>query len=268
MGTSEASGRCATRYPVVLLHGLGYRDDMPRLASWGRIPEWLKRNGARVYLGGLDAWASHESNAKLLKAQIEKVIEESGAGKVNLVAHSKGGIEARFLISCLGMAPVVASLTTVCTPHRGTSAADALHGLVPGRVGLVNLAARWAGDRAPDAAAAIHALTRPAMSAFNERVKDAPGVCYRSYGSKVKSALDDPVFGVSHSVVRKHEGENDGMVSTGSCPWGDFRGFITGDGRRGISHLDMVDFRRKAVAGVEIPSVYVSMVEELKQLGF
>jgi triacylglycerol lipase len=267
MPSSEVSDRCSTRYPVVLLHGLGYRDDMPLLASWGRVPDWLKSAGAEVYLGGLDAWAPHEANAALLKTQISRLLDESRAKKVNLVAHSKGGIEARFMISCLGMAPVVASLTTVCTPHRGTSAADAASGLVTCRAGLVDLIALLGGDRAPDFRAALQELTRQAMTAFNKRVRNVPGVYYRSYGAKVRHALDDPFFALSYRVVRAHEGENDGVVAARSCRWGDFRGLITGTGCRGISHLDMVDFHRKAVAAVEIPSIYVTMVEELRRMG-
>jgi pimeloyl-ACP methyl ester carboxylesterase len=260
--------RCATRYPIVLLHGLGYRDDMPLLSSWGRIPKRLERAGARVYLGGLDAWAPYEYNAALLKTQVERFLAQAGADKVNVIAHSRGGIEARYMISRLGMAAHVASLTTVCTPHRGTAAADAICGLVTSSAALAGMFARWAGDRSPDGAASIRELSRPAMQEFNKCVPDAPGVLYRSYGSLMKSPLDDPFFALSYVVVLEREGENDGMVAANSCRWGDFRGYVSsGPGHRGISHLDMVDFHKHAVGGIEIPERYVSAVEELKALG-
>ena len=51
---------CATKYPLVLLHGLSYRDDMALLASWGRIPDVLTEAGAKVFLGGLQAWDTIE----------------------------------------------------------------------------------------------------------------------------------------------------------------------------------------------------------------
>jgi len=263
------SEECLTKYPILLLHGLGFRDDMPLLSSWGRIPARLEGGGARVSLGGLDAWSPHEENAALLREQVGRLLEQTGAQKVNLIAHSRGGIEARYMISRLGMADRVASLTTVCTPHRGSAAADAVSGLLAFRMGLADALARWAGDRSPDCATSIRELSRPAMKAFNEEVPDAPGVRYLSYGSLMKSAVDDLFFALSHQVVLECEGENDGMVSADSCRWGDFRGIITGGpGQRGISHLDMVDFRQHAVGGVEIPECYASMAAELKALGF
>jgi hypothetical protein len=59
------------------------------------------------------------------------------------------------------------------------------------------------------------------------------------------------------------------MVSAVSCRWGNFRGIIAGkEPGRGISHLEMVDFRRRAISGVDIPGVYAAIVAELKEMGF
>lgn len=116
-------GTCATKYPVMLIHGIGYRDgNFDRY--WGRIPGFLEKHGARVYFGNQDAFGSIEDNAAQLKVSAEKVLEAAGAEKLNLIAHSKGGIEARFMISCLGMAQKTASLTTLATPHRGIISMD------------------------------------------------------------------------------------------------------------------------------------------------
>ena len=52
-------GSCSTRYPILLLHGLAFRDDMV-VSSWGRVPAYLRRGGAQVHLGELQAWASYE----------------------------------------------------------------------------------------------------------------------------------------------------------------------------------------------------------------
>ena len=53
-------------------------------------------------------------------------------GKIHIVAHSMGGLDARFLISPqpagLGLAPYIASLTTISTPHRGSPLADIVTG--------------------------------------------------------------------------------------------------------------------------------------------
>jgi triacylglycerol esterase/lipase EstA (alpha/beta hydrolase family) len=264
---------CRTRYPIVLLHGLGYRDDMPLLASWGRIPETLGRAGASVFLGGLDAFNSHEHNATILKERIFSILADNGAEKVNIIAHSKGGIEARHMISRLGMAATVASLTTVCTPHLGTCMADIALRLIPCEdsfiFGAVDLFAAILGDRVPDSAAAIRELSRPFMTEFNRHMPDAPEVYYQSFGTMMHSPLDDPFYMLSQPMIAKYEGPNDGMVTTTSCQWGHFRGTIAGkEEGHGISHLQIIDFQRRDISGVDIPAVYVSMVRELKNLGF
>ena len=105
---------CQTRYPILLLHGLNCRDEQ---GCWGRIPVLLRRHGARVYLGGQDSYGSIQHNALVLKRGLRKILAEEGCEKVNIIAHSKGGLEARYLISSLGMADQVASLSTVCTPQ-------------------------------------------------------------------------------------------------------------------------------------------------------
>ena len=54
-----------------------------------------------------------------IKKKILEVIEKTGCEKVNIIAHSKGGLDSRYAISILGMDKYTASLTTISTPHRG-----------------------------------------------------------------------------------------------------------------------------------------------------
>lgn len=279
--------RCRTKYPVVLVHGIALRDDMPLLDSWGRIPETLKAAGASVHHGGQDSWNTHESSAAELKSKLEEVLVMTGAEKLNLIAHSKGGLEARYLISNLGMADKVASLTTVSSPHHGTRVADLMMGEIPDSLGLLrfnlfkflaqklgfralDLLGRITGDQRPQARGAIGELTHAHMQTFNRSVVDAPGVYYQSYGTVMKRSLDDPFFALTNGLLlREGEGENDGLVSSSSCQWGKFRGLILPkDPSRGLSHGDMVDYRGTWVTGIDIPDVYATMVEELKTMGF
>ena len=48
------------------------------------------------------------------------MLEKTSAEKVNIIAHSRGGLEARYVIGALGMENAVASLTTMATPHAGS----------------------------------------------------------------------------------------------------------------------------------------------------
>jgi triacylglycerol lipase len=108
--------RCKTRYPLLLVHGTGSIDPM----HWGRIPEVLIQNGAEVFFGQQDSWADIETKAKGIAQRINEIITQTHADKVNIIAHSKGGLEARMAASSPGIHDRIASITTVATPHYGS----------------------------------------------------------------------------------------------------------------------------------------------------
>ena len=72
--------RCKTRYPIVLIHGAGFRD-LKWPVYWGRIPGALERRGAQVFYGLQDCWASTETNAAEIVRRIEEIQAETGAEK-------------------------------------------------------------------------------------------------------------------------------------------------------------------------------------------
>lgn len=116
---------CATKYPILLVHGVFFRD-FKYLNYWGRIPKELEKNGARIYYGNHNSASSVAESAKQLKARILEITKESGCEKVNIIAHSKGGLDVRYMLSDGEAAERVASLTTINTPHRGCRFADYL----------------------------------------------------------------------------------------------------------------------------------------------
>ena len=75
------------------------------------------RRGAQVFLGGQDGWATVEQNAAALKKRVEEILVQTGSSKIHLIAHSKGGLDARYLVSSLGMAPYVASVNLIAVPN-------------------------------------------------------------------------------------------------------------------------------------------------------
>lgn len=264
------SNLCKTRYPLILVHGIGFRD-LRYFNYWGRIPRELTRYGARIFYGNQEALGTIEYNAQDIKKKILEVVAETGCEKVNIIAHSKGGLDSRYAISRLGMDRYTASLTTICTPHRGCRFVDYACRLPEGLYRFVakrfDRAFSLFGDRNPDFYTATHQFSTQTSQQFNENVPDCPNVYYQSYASRMKGALSDPLLSIPYCMIRPLEGDNDGLVSTASARWGEFRGIIQNDRHRGISHGDMIDLKREDYKGFDVVECYVGIVAELAERG-
>lgn len=263
---------CATRYPLVLLHGIGFRD-LQYFNYWGRIPRELARNGAQVYYGHQEAWGTIEDNAASIKTTIEKILDENHCDKVNIIAHSKGGLDARYLISGLHMDDHVASLTTMSTPHYGSELLNLLNKLPDGIYHLISSVIdfnyRKLGDHAPDCYHASKQLSPGFCREFNEKYPDSPKVYYQSYASCVKSTLGDSLLSIPNLLMfLAGAPQNDGLVTIESAKWGNFKKTFISTGRRGISHGDMIDLKREDYKGFDVIEAYVEIVRELKEMGF
>ncbi len=276
---ASASTACRTKYPILLVHGAGFSDDNLGISYWGDIPETLEAQGAKVYYGGTDGWGGIENNAKIIKDRVNAILKETGAKKVNIIAHSKGGIETRYMISSLGMGSKVASLTMIATPNHGSKTFDELFdysGFVFKFAGLfVNGTRKLAGDKDPDFVNGWNSFSVSYMNAFNQKNKNDPGVYYQSYAATQKSILSHPVLGITYAIVKNYEGENDGLVSVESAKWGNFRGVLRGTGIRGISHMDEVNvltgnlkIEKMDNGATTILDFYVNMLKDLKTRGY
>lgn len=263
--------RCSTRYPILMVHGLGFRD-WKYINYWGRIPKALKGQGASVFFGNQDSWGSIEENAITLRRTVLRILNETGAEKVNIIAHSKGGLDARYMISSLGMGDKVASLTTVSTPHHGSETMDILRRLplwMFKAVGwFVNLYYRILGDKSPNFVRASKQLSTETCRRFNRDNPDCKGVYYQSYAVAMKNPMSDIVMFIPNLVIGIAEGENDGIVAVSSAVWGDFRGVVRSSTRRGVSHPDIVDFRRRKCGDFDPREFYIGIAEQLKNKGF
>ena len=108
-----------TKYPVVLVHGMMAKNSRFWRAFRG-IASFLKEQGIAVYVTNQDGVGAVATNAVQLKEEILDILKKENCQKVNLIAHSKGGVDSRYMISHLDMAEHVASLTTLSTPHHGS----------------------------------------------------------------------------------------------------------------------------------------------------
>ena len=264
---------CKTKYPILLVHGVFFRD-FRYLNYWGRIPRELRRNGAVVYYGQQQSAASVEDSGRELAERIREILDETGCEKVNIIAHSKGGLDSRAAIAHAGMAPYVATLTTINTPHRGCIYAEYLLNKVPEAArqkvaAAYNATLKRLGDENPDFLAAVTDLTESACLARNETTPDVPGVVYERVMSYCRKARHGKFpLNATYPVVKHFDGKNDGLVSVDSAKWGSRFTLLEPVGKRGISHGDVVDLNRENIPGFDVREFYVNLVADLKKRGY
>jgi triacylglycerol lipase len=153
--------------------------------------------------------------ANQLSQQIRQILNTSGARKVHIIAHSMGGLDARLmLVDIEGMDEVVDSLTTIGTPHCGTSVAD--FALSRGGRLIVD------GFRSVIDLDGFGDLTTEVCMNFNRRANHKEitnSVRYSTYASSEERELVFLPLQLSWSIVNQHEGANDGLVSVKSQLW-------------------------------------------------
>ena len=217
----ERCGQQATRYPIVLLHGYAGVDSyFGVLDYFFDVVPTLEDAGFVAATPVVDAIADSSDRAQQLAPQIDEVLRTQGARKVNIIAHSQGGLDARYLISRLGYADRVASLTTVATPHGG----------IP--IALFDFFS-------------VHDFGDEATARFNTETPDAEGVRYWSWAFRSCRALQFSCIGssdgevvdafliASHTLLSRF-GDNDGIVPTDRMAWGELLG------TRFADHFDQV----------------------------
>lgn len=262
---------CATKYPILLVHGVFFRDTK-YFNYWGRVPKELETNGATLFYGNHPSAASIADSAEFLKNRILEVLAETGAEKVNIIAHSKGGLDCRYAVSNLDIADKVASLTTINTPHNGCLFADYLLNKIPENIktkvaNTYNAALRKFGEEA-DFLAAINDLTSSRLQELSEEMPTPEGVYTQSVGTVLKKATSGKFpLNFSYHLVKHFSGENDGLVSEDSFSFGEKYTLVRPQGKRGISHGDMIDLNRENIVGFDVREFYVNLVNELKNKG-
>lgn len=267
---------CKTRYPILMVHGVFFRD-FKYFNYWGRIPDELEKNGARVFYGNHQSAASVVNSAKELAARINEIVDSTGCGRVNIIAHSKGGLDIKTAVSCLGIADKVASIITVNTPHRGCEFAEYLLNKAPAGfkekvANSYNSALRKLGDTDPDFIAAVTDLTASGCKKIWDMTAGfdfkGHGIYTKSIGSCMKQAGSGAFpLNMSYMFVKLFDGRNDGLVGEKSFPWGDEYIFLENKKKRGISHGDMIDLNRENIPGFDVRKFFIDIVADLKNKG-
>jgi len=261
-GATEGTG---PPYPIVLAHGFFGFEDFAGVGFityfYGVKDELADRGEAQVFTPAVDPFNDSETRGEELLAHVERILAETGAAKVNLIGHSQGGLDSRYVAH--QRPELVASVTTFATPHRGTPIADVVLQLVddPRFSSLADRLVRLIGAALWDAAgeetsvfASLGQLSTPGADAFNARYTNQPGVAYysitgrtdRSDGGadcmvadappfigRYRRTLDpvEPLLDIPEQIVDGGSADvaNDGLVRVRDARWGRFLGCVPAD---------------------------------------
>ncbi|HYR19069.1 MAG TPA: alpha/beta fold hydrolase [Myxococcales bacterium] len=238
------------RHPVILAHGMLGFDEIAvagrRHQYFRKIADGLSGLDAKFHTPRVPAAAPIAVRAEQLRALVQQLPSE----RVNVIAHSMGGLDARYAISRLGLRDRVASLVTIGTPHQGTPVADLGAGIVP--AGVSRALSRVLDVRA------LHDLTTDSLERFNREVPDAPGVAYCSVVGRSALTQTNPLLWPSHAYLSARSGANDGLVPSASQGWGKVIREIEAD------HWAQIGWSRS----FDAVGLYEDILRELVGLGF
>jgi triacylglycerol lipase len=241
--------RAAVKHPIVLAHGLLGFDEVKvgglKRSYFNGVAEALEAAGGKVYTVRVPGIGSVAERAEALTRAVRALDER----RVNIIAHSMGGLDARYAISRLGLSKQVASLTTIGTPHQGTPVADIGTGLLGDTFRLKKIAQMLGMP-----VECFYDLTMSRMAKFNDEVPDARGVSYGSFIATVKGKRRmNPLLLPTYLYLADRAGENDGLVPAASQKWGEVFGTVEADHWAQIGwskHFDAPGFYGRLLASL------------------
>jgi len=207
--------------PIILHHGLFGYDQLSlgrlKISYFHRIDRALAAAGHPLIISRVHPCAPIERRASELKQTILGEIKRQNlAGqKLLLLAHSMGGLDARYMIQRLSVVDPIAALLTISTPHHGSPYADWCIRHLDRRLGALRLFHRMGLD-----ARGILQLTPQACEQLNEQIPNHPAVRYFSISAARPWHHIPPFAWFSHHLIQQAEGDNDGLVSVRSAQWG------------------------------------------------
>jgi triacylglycerol lipase len=233
-----------TAYPIILAHGICPFDRILRpftppdnapddaLHYFRKIRSTLLDRGFSVYHSRVSWAGSLERRASDLRANLLRITEGfSKWPRVHIIAHSMGGLDARWMIYRFHTEERVASLTTIGTPHHGTAYAD--WGLR--RFDRIIGPLRYAGINIEG----LRDLTREVCRRRNAVMQDFEDHCGVRYQTVAGAQSIERIFApmrFSYRIIQREEGENDGLVPVRSAEWKEGRVM----GRMDADHLNQI----------------------------
>ena len=256
------------KYPIILVHGVMIKD-FRFFKAFGKIEKVLKDNDILVYTAKIDGLGTIENNAIQLKNYINKILEENNVDKVNLIAHSKGGLDSKYMIENLDIEDKIASLTTLATPFNGSPIATKILTMPKFIIWWVktwfNVIYKIFGDKNPDGLTVCKQLSE-VNHIEQECLKISNKIYCQSYSTTINKSSDDFIMGIPLMFSKYfNKEETDGLVPINSTKLADYKGNIS---EESFSHTQIVDFMTNKTKKEKIHKFYLSLCSNLIDLGF
>ncbi|MFW6347988.1 MAG: esterase/lipase family protein [Cyclonatronaceae bacterium] len=215
--------------PVLLCHGFGAMGNMAKRGLLDDVAMMYRAHGILAFAPNIVPYARIETRAEAWMEAIAHILEETGCNKIDVIAHSMGGLDMRYAIHHLGAHAHVHSLTTVSTPHRGTALADFMLRTPEQILNHLARLTNWFGNNVypeipSDVLGALEQL-RPAyiQETFNPNCPNHPDVQYQSVTASCGKGTTAPINSFLipfNKHIYEHEGPNDGYVPVASARLG------------------------------------------------
>ena len=260
-----------TRHPVVLMHGFGIGASLRRGGHLHNQAMHLRSRGVRAVAPNVSPYNTVRARTQMWDDRLRHVLDETNADRLTVIAHSMGGLDARYLIRQMGWHEQIKVLVTVATPHRGSSVARLVLEQPEAVRDWVTDMANWLGsnvleDGSADMREALRELTPDYVeNTFNPEVPDHPDVTYYSFGCQAGEGTTipvSPIFRYFNSYLFDHEGVNDGIVSVESAHWGTYLGTVDAD------HAQQVGITSRLGAPFDADAFYAAIAQRLADEGW
>jgi triacylglycerol lipase len=260
-GPTAPGPTAAIPSPLILAHGFsGFHNIGPLDYFYGVQPA-LSKDGHTVFVTQVDPYNDSYVRGAQLQTQVEAILAETGAAHVNLVCHSQGALDCRYVAAKLGKR--IGAVVMVAGPNRGDAVADVALGSLPGpaKDALFALLQIFGatildpGNLDNNAQAALYAMSTAGVAEFNQKFPDHPDVSYFSFAGRANDARGDIDCGTPTELGWVAEWDqktnatsalmqptaailnqsapipptNDGLVTVASAKWGTFLGCLAAD---------------------------------------
>lgn len=258
------------RYPVFFCHGFGAFGSLMQPSPLHHPCMLMRERGIIAFAPNITPYASIEIRAADWVQLIRQVCEQYGFRKLNIIAHSMGGLDIRYALANTDIIKNIASVTTVSTPHKGTYLADFVLKTPDKITEKLGELADWLGNNVfpsekSNALEAVEQLSRHYIQEVFNPATPLPDIPAFSYSAAVGKATDyslNPIFLFQNNLIYEQEGINDSFVSVESSAWAEHLGTVP------LSHTNQINIQVSRENKPVYLDFWTGVAKTLQEKGF